>query len=321
MSLHDANRVSPKQCGAVIRRLRRAQGLTQEQLRARIDEICEDTERTERKGTMRCSPVVVLALAALLLPAHAQNTIQVGGRACPPEGTATSEAGKALNRHKNRDQAPTGNDVDGQVSLTAMLAPGTDFKRFDQERGASVQGYVIDVKPGGKESCNCDATAQDQCDTHIELALAAGAPPAQRIIVEVTPRLRQQMAKRGIDWTTATLHRQLKRKWVEVGGWMLFDSMHVDAAENTNPGNPKNWRATCWEIHPVTNIKVLPGAPAAAKNFRPESFQALHALHAAHISRNPAGQAALAKQREAYLSKFDQKELEEARSEKEAEGR
>lgn len=45
MSPHEENRVSPKQCGAVIRQLRRAQGLTQSQLLARIDEICGSPDR------------------------------------------------------------------------------------------------------------------------------------------------------------------------------------------------------------------------------------------------------------------------------------
>ena len=44
----------------------------------------------------------------------------------------------------------------------------------------------------------------------------------------------------------------------------MFDTMHLNQAENTNPGGDKNWRATCWEIHPVTAIKVSTPPPMAA---------------------------------------------------------
>jgi hypothetical protein len=78
------------------------------------------------------------------------------------------------------------------------------------------------------------------------------------------------MREQGIDWSTATLRgnntpgsqaKSIYHKWVEVVGWMMFDTMHVDEAENTNPGGDGNWRATGWEIHPVTAMRVLPGLP------------------------------------------------------------
>ena len=77
------------------------------------------------------------------------------------------------------------------------------------------------------------------------------------LIVEVTPRVRKQQAARGIDWSTDTLKRRLTHHWVRFRGWLLFDSEHVNEAENTNPGNKRNWRATCTEIHPVFAINVV----------------------------------------------------------------
>ena len=41
-------------------------------------------------------------------------------------------------------------------------------------------------------------------------------------------------------------------------GWLFFDSEHTNAAENTNPGNASNWRATAWELHPVTSFSIVP---------------------------------------------------------------
>jgi hypothetical protein len=45
--------------------------------------------------------------------------------------------------------------------------------------------------------------------------------------------------------------------WCEFEGWLYFDVDHDEEAENTNPQRPANWRATSWEIHPVTKITVI----------------------------------------------------------------
>ena len=41
------------------------------------------------------------------------------------------------------------------------------------------------------------------------------------------------------------------------GGWQLFDEEHRSQAMNTAPGNPSDWRATVWELHPVTAFVIL----------------------------------------------------------------
>src|SRR5262249_10943105 len=150
----------------------------------------------------------------------------------------------------------------------SMLTPGDDDPSdgtppFNEASGATITGFVIRVIPGGiehGETCNCKSIVADECDTHIELGLAPDAPPTQRVIVEVTPRTRILAKRRGEDWSTEALRTKLIGKWTEFTGWMMFDFEHVRQAENTNPGNPSNFRATCWEIHPVTSLKVL-GAP------------------------------------------------------------
>jgi hypothetical protein len=38
---------------------------------------------------------------------------------------------------------------------------------------------------------------------------------------------------------------------------MYFDVGHAEESENVSPGKPDNWRATAWEIHPVTKITVI----------------------------------------------------------------
>jgi hypothetical protein len=268
---------------------------------------------------MKCCTLLAASWLVLLAPAAKNlDVVTLNDQECGLDGTGVSEAGKDLNRHKNRYQAPAAADIDPQVSAVALLAPGMDVGRFDQEKAATIRGYVINVKVGGnKETCNCGATKPDERDTHIELALAKSVPANQRLIVEVTPRLRMLMKDQDVDWSTTALRKKIKGKWVEVTGWLLFDTMHITEAENTNPGNPGNWRATCWELHPVTGITVLKTAPATVASFRPSSFAALHRLHARHLQRSPNGNKALEMLHQKYLSKFDQKELEEARAESE----
>jgi hypothetical protein len=261
--------------------------------------------------------------AALLVMVASDNgddldVITLNGKDCGLEGTpGGSEAHKDLNRHKNRYKLPADDVIDPQVSLAAMLGPGNDTNRFDQEKAARITGFVIEVKRGSPEACNCGATDLNEQDTHIAICLADGAPETQWVIVEVTPRLRMIKKKAGIDWTTPTLEQQIKGKWVQVTGWLTFDSMHIQQAENTSPGHKGNWRATCWEIHPVTDIKILDGPPAEAAAFKPEALTAMHQLHAAHVKRSPNGQAALDKLHKDHLSKFRKEELKEAETETE----
>ena len=79
-----------------------------------------------------------------------------------------------------------------------------------------------------------------------------------RVIVEVTPAWRRFMANQGKDWSTARLKQTILHQWVRVQGLMLFDTEHDDEAENTNRGGVGNWRATAWEIHPITSLEILP---------------------------------------------------------------
>jgi hypothetical protein len=59
------------------------------------------------------------------------------------------------------------------------------------------------------------------------------------------------------DWSTEALRARLLHHRVRVTGWLLFDAEHRNAAENTEPGGAHNWRATAWEVHPITKLEVL----------------------------------------------------------------
>lgn len=185
--------------------------------------------------------------------------VQSTGEVCGMEGNASRESDRELNRLKNRYHAPSTGEIDSRITLAALLAPGDDIDRFDVAKAARIAGYVVAVKVGGVETCNCKATSPIDRDTHIELALHQNAPENQRFIVEVSPRFRAQVASHGIDWTTTGLKSSstgIRGKWVEIEGWLFFDYHHVDEAENTGSGDRNIWRATAWELHPISKIEV-----------------------------------------------------------------
>jgi len=177
---------------------------------------------------------------------------------CGMEGDAHGPAIWALNRLKNRYAAPKPEEINPAITLAAILAPYNDTGRWKVKQGAQITGYVFDVKVGGIESTNCHASAIAQRDTHIELVLdPMASSPTQRVIVEVTPRWRAIMAAQGVNWSTPTLRDRLLGRWVRITGWMLFDVEHQNQSENTAPARQRNWRATAWEIHPITSIEVV----------------------------------------------------------------
>jgi hypothetical protein len=193
------------------------------------------------------------------LKAFSNSNVRDG---CPPQGDAKPDSVKALNILKNRVIPPQEDEYDTSVTLSALLQRGDDEDRWDEAKGGVLVGFVHDAKVGGIETTNCKATDAADRDTHIELVLSqAKDGPTKRVIVEVTPRWRDKMQSQGVDWSTPALNKSIKGKWVRVKGWLLFDLEHENQSENTSPGNDKNWRATAWEIHPVTEIDVLPGRP------------------------------------------------------------
>jgi hypothetical protein len=177
---------------------------------------------------------------------------------CPPEGDAKKLSVKASNPLKNRMLAATPSEFH-TVGLDAILAEGDDHDRWSSEDAAELVGYVYDVKPGGAETCNCHAEDKSNRDTHIELTPGPqDTAESRRIIVEVTPQWRRLMATAGKDWTTAGLRTSILHKYVKVKGWMFFDAEHEHQAQNTEPDGDGNWRATAWEVHPITSMEVVP---------------------------------------------------------------
>jgi len=174
---------------------------------------------------------------------------------CPAGGAAITPGGREFARLKNRSGAPKPQDFDESVSLEALLRPGEDRGRWSESRAGRIEGYVVEVVEGGVEAANCYSYRQR--DVHIHVAPRADAPRREWVVVEATPRARRRALEWGWDWRAATLRAELVGRRCRFEGWLLFDREHADESENIAPGSRGNWRATAWELHPVTSIEIL----------------------------------------------------------------
>jgi hypothetical protein len=190
---------------------------------------------------------VAVALLITLWVVLAQN--------CPSIGIALTANARNLHRLKNRTAFPQAADFDTRITLDQLLQPGDDSTRWSTDRAARIQGYVIDVAYARPEATNCYHPCRR--DIHILIANRKEAAKNEHVVLEVTPKLNDWARGQGMDWSEQTLQAQLVNHWCEFEGWLYFDVGHAEEAENTVPDNPNNWRATAWEIHPITRLTVI----------------------------------------------------------------
>ena len=192
---------------------------------------------------------------------------------CGMEGSELSDNTRSKDAHlawlgnplKNRYDIPKPGDIK-TLKVGDLVASDAIKSKFTQGTAVEVTGYVYVVKSGGQESCNCKTTGQSFWDTHIELTPDNKDTSVKSIfIVEVTPRLREELNKQA-EWTTETLHKNILHHTVTIQGWLFYDEIHEPEAYSTNPNNTPinskthkgpNFRASCWEIHPITSINVV----------------------------------------------------------------
>jgi hypothetical protein len=151
--------------------------------------------------------------------------------------------------------------------------PANNTGKFTPNKQVWVTGFVASVHPGGlQETCNCRRA--DLRDVHINVVADPSevGDQSKYVVVEFTPRWEKTF---GLDDSNYDAMRQavedkIKGKWVKFSGWMMFDFIHQDASRSTAPGNPVcrndgqqhsgcNWRATPWEVHPVTAYEIVSG--------------------------------------------------------------
>lgn len=198
----------------------------------------------------------LLALGFLLAAGaslHAQ-----GSSSCPPQGDATKAKIRKLNELRARTGEPSDDDYDDTIDMSALIAPGDDTERWQNDTAVELTAFVVDVHDGGASSSNCHATDPSDQDTILELSPGIDiSDPSHRVIAVITPRWKRLMAKNGTDWSTRALRARYVQKNVSIRGWLLFDSEAAARSLNTAAlAGASITRATAWEIHPVTGIEL-----------------------------------------------------------------
>ena len=192
--------------------------------------------------------ILTITGAFLLLSLAINATAQEVWDGCPAHGDNPKEY--AADLLKNRYVIPKHyEDFDLNKMIGMKCTDNTS-----QDKAVRVKGYVIVVKFGGSETCNCHTKNPDDYDVHIVLSKSeSDIDVKDGVVVELTPRLRNELNN---NWTRNKVKSLFYHKWVYVSGYLFDDKEHkaMSAADNANPGNTH--RATCWEIHPVTNIEL-----------------------------------------------------------------
>ena len=163
-----------------------------------------------------------LSLLAFLLAAGALSALERPG----DKGETAAE--KKL---RGRSTAPKAAEMDATATLDALLAK-KEKSAFSEEKGATLEGYVVQVE------------REEDGDYHLTLASAKGEPDSRKwVIAEVTPAWQKRSRSLSPDALKKT-----HGKKVRVTGWLYYEP-------DENQPDP---RGTRWEIHPVTELVVLP---------------------------------------------------------------
>jgi hypothetical protein len=216
-------------------------------------------------------PVAALVAAPAAAAAGAATSVDESWEKPPPNHSSFTSAGKhcgdtgdggdqETNLRKNRTDLPSSyHDVtfDAIAGLEYPVGPkhrhdwpAESLARIERFEGAAlrVQGYLVALKPqtgGSGESTNCHFTRAAEVDWHIALVGKVGQGEEESVVIETTPRIRRKHS----GWTVAHL-----KPWVDadapvrISGWLMFDPEHRNHLDK--------YRATLWEIHPITTIEV-----------------------------------------------------------------
>jgi len=191
-------------------------------------------------------------------PATATFQSPVRDTSCGPTGL---RGDSATNRRKNRTDVPSRYHAVSFAVIADLPYPATrstnrgawpaeSLALLRPYEGAAVQvvGYVVALRPqtkGSGESTNCYLRRSAEVDWHVAIVEHAGDGERTAIVVEPTPRVRVNHP----NWTVARLTPWLDSSDpVRISGWLMFDPAHRN--------HLNRYRATLWEIHPVTRIEV-----------------------------------------------------------------
>lgn len=201
---------------------------------------------------------------------------------CSPTGQYDGYLNFLKNQHPPRDSKPVRfltslgdyQDLESrtpkQLGKENHLDLKTQLEAMGEGQPHAVVGYLYYAKQQGAESTNCELTAPDDTDFHIGIgfdkAVAASAVPhavrtaADRsaltdtaVVVEMSPQYRADFAP---EWTLPELHSVIGKQ-VKVVGQLMADNEHYALKDDCGlPGHLDScWRASIWELHPVTGFQ------------------------------------------------------------------
>lgn len=192
-------------------------------------------------------------------------------RRCPACGSKTQDAKHLkLNVDKNRGTAVTNPQ---KITVQEIRDPANDQGVFTEKKQVSVTGFVASVDPGGMpETCNCKRKTLRDVHINIVADPSEAGDQTKYVVVEFTPRWEKNFHFNDSDYDAMrqAVENQIGGKWVKFEGWMLRDFIHENASQSTSPNQPVcpkdgkqhnncNWRATPWEVHPVTAFTIVTG--------------------------------------------------------------
>lgn len=145
----------------------------------------------------------------------------------------------------------------------------------------TVEGYFEIVKPqktsaptdGRKvgEATNCHSWAERDTDWHIALVASPSETEEQAVVIEPTPRTKRnhpgwtaaKARKLAVRHSPSDTRHEAEAVRVRVTGFLMFDPVHVDhirgGCAKLHCSETTFYRATLWELHPVTRIEVQQG--------------------------------------------------------------
>jgi len=202
---------------------------------------------------------------------------------CSPTGKYDGYLNFLKNQHPPRNSVPVKfftsatdyQDLDSRTPSELAKSNHLDLRdqlaTMGEGQPHGVIGYLYYAKQEGAESSNCELTAPDDTDFHIGIGfdkgLAAAAlkrssqTAAQKnalkqtaVVVEMTPQYRSDFAP---EWTLAAVQAVVGRQ-VKVVGQLMADNEHNVPKDNCGLAGhgPACWRASIWELHPVTSFQV-----------------------------------------------------------------
>lgn len=216
-------------------------------------------------------------------PPIVESTISIEGGAatCGPLGDDVDDG---TNFHKDRADTVTSAHA---ITVDAIRSlPDTALWRFTNRKHwtkadsalvipyegvpVTVEGYFEIVKPqaGNTESPNCHSSLEQDTDWHMALVADPSETEERAVVVEPTPRVKRNHP----GWTPAKAEALAVRSSpaaprneagaarVRVTGFLMLDPVHpahIRGDCKSNCASKPFYRATLWEVHPVTRIEVL----------------------------------------------------------------